>query len=219
MRGDSCSALLAPLTPQIIEVLNDIERMEKDWFIPDYPTDHSYGRVPGEKELRFWSVPASTGLLLYSLIQAKKPRVILEIGASAGYSAIWMGAAATTYGGRLFTVEICPEKIDIAKANIARAGLEQTISLIPGDAIEISRTWEPSLPIDFAFLDADKENYHTYLRNLAPYMSKDALLCADNALDYRSLMLEFIAAAKTQSAFESLTLNLDNGILILCPKV
>lgn len=219
MRGDSCSNLLAALTPQIIEVLNDIERMEKDWLIPDYPADHSYGRVPGEKGLRFWSIPASTGLLLYSLIQAKKPSVILEIGTSAGYSTIWMGAAAKTYGGKLYTVEICPEKIDLAKGNIARAGLEKTISLIPGDAIDVSRSWDTSLPIDFAFLDADKESYLTYLDHLLPHLTVDATLCADNALDYRSLMLDFISKARQLPNYEVLTLNVDNGILLMSPRL
>ncbi len=218
MRGDSCSTLLAPLTPQIVEVLNDIERMEKDWLISDYPADHSYGRVPGEKDLRFWSIPASTGMFLYSLIQAKKPKLILEVGTSAAYSTIWMGVAARTYGGSLYTLEICPEKLELAKQNIKLSGLEDTVHIVSGDALELTRAWPSEKMIDFVFLDADKENYLTYLKNLLPNMSKDAILCADNALDYRALMQSFLEEACRQPKHDAITMNIDNGILMMCPK-
>jgi len=218
MRRESGSSLLAALTPQIMEVLREIEQLESEWVIHDYSTAHSYGRIPGEKDIHFWSIPASTGLLLYSLIQSKKPKIVLEIGTSVAYSTIWIGAAVKTYGGKLYTIEICPEKLELARNNIKKSGLEDVVSIIHGDAIDVVESWSSDMPIDFLFLDADKENYLEYIKNLVPCMTKEAILCADNALDYRSLMLDFIAEVRAQPGYESLTMNMDNGILMMCPK-
>jgi len=218
MRSDHCQTLIEPISSKIVKVLHEIERIEKEWVIADYPRDHSYGRIPGENEIRLWSIPASTGLILYSLVLAKKPKLIVEIGTSAGYSTIWMGAAARTYGGLLHTLEICPEKMKLADENVSKAGLADTVNIMHGNAVDITRKWDPELKIDFVFLDADKENYLTYLNNLLPFFSKDAILCADNAIDYRHLMTDFIDEVKRLDSYESLTLNLDNGLLLMTPR-
>ncbi|NQY87941.1 MAG: class I SAM-dependent methyltransferase [Colwellia sp.] len=218
MKGDDQDSILIPLNAKIQKVLKGIEQEEKDWVINNYKDDHTYGRIPGEKEIRFWSIPASTGLFLYNMIIAKKPKVILEIGTSAAYSTIWMGAAAASYGGRVFTIDICPEKQVIAERNINDASLCSTISLLKGEALHITKEWDEGNEIDFLFLDADKENYIQYLNNLISKMDENFILCADNAIDYRPLMQNFLTKAHSMKDYDSMTLNIDNGLFLMCPK-
>src|SRR5438034_10319427 len=76
------------------------------------------------------------GKLLQILAQLQGARSILEIGTLGGYSTIWL-ARALPPGGRLITLEVDPKHAEIARANIARAGLAHTVELRLGKALEI----------------------------------------------------------------------------------
>jgi predicted O-methyltransferase YrrM len=106
------------------------------------------------------AVSPAQGKFLYLLAKMTGARRILEIGTLGGYSAIWM-ARALPLGGKLITLEIDPKHAEVAKASFARAGLEKSIELKLGKALDLL----PPLsgrPFDLVFIDADKQN-------LAPY--------------------------------------------------
>ena len=106
------------------------------------------------------------GKFLYLLARLIGARRVLEIGTLGAYSAIWM-ARALPAGGRLVSLEVSPEHARVARANIVRAGLESTIEVVVGPALE-------SLPrlaeaegrgsFDLTFIDADKPNNSQYWR-------------------------------------------------------
>jgi predicted O-methyltransferase YrrM len=104
-------------------------------------------------------VSAAQGKFLGLLARILNARSILEVGTLGGYSTIWL-ARALAPGGRLVTLEADPRNAEVARSNIARAGLESVVDIRVGLALETL----PSLtgPFDLAFLDADKINNANY---------------------------------------------------------
>ncbi|HBR21581.1 MAG TPA: hypothetical protein DD713_03290, partial [Nitrospiraceae bacterium] len=198
------------LSKNVQDALLRIEIIEESWVLAGIPFDHTYGRVPGEEEIRLWSIPRSTGEFLHSLIIMQKPKNILEIGASAGYSTLWLASAAATYGGWVYTCEILPEKIKLLEKNIDISKLSN-IKVLEGEAKE-SLKGCPS-KIDFVFLDADKAAYIDYWKKLQSFAKEGTILVADNAVDYGWLMKDFLDEVRADKNWDSLILPYDNGLL------
>ncbi|HEV3446190.1 MAG TPA: O-methyltransferase, partial [Gemmataceae bacterium] len=110
------------------------------------------------------NVSPNQGKLLMLLARLQGARKILEIGTLGGYSTTWL-ARALPKGGRLITLEAEPHNAEVARANIARAGLAELVELCVGRAQETL----PQLaaqgrgPFDLIFIDADKQSYPEYL--------------------------------------------------------
>src|SRR5215831_9818525 len=109
------------------------------------------------------NVTPTQGKLLHLLARIQKARNILEIGTLGGYSTIWL-ARALPAGGRLITLESDPKHAEVARANIARAGLTDVVVLRPGLARETlpQLAAEGSGPFDLIFIDADKPGTADY---------------------------------------------------------
>jgi caffeoyl-CoA O-methyltransferase len=123
-----------------------------------------------------WHLNVTTreGRLLRQLTEAVGAKRVVEIGTSSGYSTIWLALALRSTGGTLFTHEIDPEMIKIASANFKKAGLDDLITIVEGDAHEsVARHKEP---IDVLFLDADKKGYVDYLEKLLPLVRPGGLI-------------------------------------------
>lgn len=121
------------------------------------------------------------GLLLQLLSQMVQPQLAVEIGSFAGYGAVCI-ARGVAQGGTLHVVEVDEEYEEIILSNAQRAGVADKINLHIGAALNVI----PSLPnnIDFAFVDADKENYENYYHLLLPKMRSGGLIIFDNMLWY-----------------------------------
>ena len=120
-----------------------------------------------------------SGELLRILLQIKKPEKILEVGAAIGFSSVFMGEN-TDNNTHITTIENYPPRIERAKANIALAGMEDKITLIPGDAAEVLK--ELSESWDFIFMDAAKGQYIHFLPDVLRLLAPDGLLFSDNVL-------------------------------------
>lgn len=117
--------------------------------------------------------------LLIVLGKLVKPDRILEVGTAIGYSAILL-AGILKQGGRIDTIERQEEMIVKARANIKKAGLENTISIIAGDAVEVLRCLDKQY--DMVFLDAAKGQYPEFLPDCLRMLKKGGLLVSDNVL-------------------------------------
>jgi predicted O-methyltransferase YrrM len=126
------------------------------------------------------SVGRSSAQLLNILAKAMKPKTILEVGSSYGYSTIWLAEAACAVGGKLITLEIRPEKQQHARSAIAQAGLESVVDFRLGDARE-SISALPG-PFDFVLLDLWKDLYVACFDLFYPKLSAGAIVVADNML-------------------------------------
>ena len=120
-----------------------------------------------------------SGELLRILLQIKKPEKILEVGAAIGFSSVFMGEN-TDNNTHITTIENYPPRIERAKANIALAGMEDKITLIPGDAAEVLK--ELSGSWDFIFMDAAKGQYIHFLPDILRLLPPGGLLISDNVL-------------------------------------
>lgn len=109
-------------------------------------------------------VSAPQGKLIHLLARMMGARKILEIGVLGGYSTIWL-ARALPDDGRLISLELNPRNAEIARSNIARAGLGAKVEIRIGPALNsLPRVEAEGLgPFDFVFIDADKTNNAAYL--------------------------------------------------------
>jgi predicted O-methyltransferase YrrM len=124
------------------------------------------------------SVPASDGRLLRILTESMDAKHVVELGTSIGYSGIWFCLGLEATDGRLTTFEIDEARAAKARDNFKRAGVEDRITLVLGDAHE--KVSEVAGPVDIVFLDADKDGYLDYLENLLPKLRPGGLVIAHN---------------------------------------
>lgn len=135
-----------------------------------------------EKEARAERVPivrTQTQNLLRFLMAAHRPLNILEIGTAVGFSALLMSEYAPE-GCRITTIEKYEKRIPVARENFRRAGKEESITLLEGDAAELLRTLEGSY--DFIFMDAAKGQYLHFLPDAVRLLAEGGLLVSDNVL-------------------------------------
>ncbi len=109
------------------------------------------------------NVSPAQGKLLHLLARAIGARNVLEIGTLGGYSTIWL-ARALSDGGRVISLEADARHAEVARANIARAGLETRVEVRLGLALDLlPGLAERAEPFDFVFVDADKPNNAAYV--------------------------------------------------------
>lgn len=113
------------------------------------------------------------------LLAMQKPKRILEVGTAVGFSAILM-AEYNPYPCEIVTIENYEKRIPIARENFIRAGKEQQITLIEGDATEVLKTLEE--PFDMIFMDAAKGQYINFMPDILRLLKKDGVLVSDNVL-------------------------------------
>lgn len=188
------------LSKQFLKVSVQLEKLDKKF------------RKTGEKGLRLWSVPRSTAELLRLLVLTKKPKTILELGTSGGYSAMWLASAAAEIKAKVFTIEMSPLKVAMARENLINSGMMKYVTIIKGDLYTTLPAWNK--PIDFLFIDANKKNYLRYLKQLEPHLNKGALIVADNCSDFGDWMKDYLKYVQTSPKYASTLLEMDHGLMI-----
>ena len=113
------------------------------------------------------------------LLLMKKPMRVLEVGTAVGFSALLMSDYLPE-GGHITTIENYEKRIPIARENFRRAGKEDKITLIEGDATEVLAEMEGTF--DFIFMDAAKGQYIHYLPNVLRLLSDGGCLVSDNVM-------------------------------------
>ena len=128
-------------------------------------------------------VSPALGRFLNLQARAMGARRILEIGTLAGYSSIWL-ARALPRDGRLVTLELEPRHADVARGNLARAGLDAVAEVRVGPALAslAMLVAEGVAPFDLIFIDADKESYPDYLEASLHLARPGTLIVADNVV-------------------------------------
>ncbi|MFN8162495.1 MAG: O-methyltransferase [Solirubrobacterales bacterium] len=128
-------------------------------------------------------VSAPQGKLLELLARSIGARTVLEFGTLAGYSTIWLGRALPA-DGLLVTLERNPGHAEVARANIARAGLGGIVDLRVGPAFEslAQMSEEGAGPFDLTFIDADKVNTPGYFEWALERSRTGSLIVADNSI-------------------------------------
>jgi predicted O-methyltransferase YrrM len=128
-------------------------------------------------------VSATQGRLLELLARIQGARTILEIGTLGGYSTIWLGRGLAP-DGRIVTLEANPHYAEVARANIARAGLAEVVELHVGlaETTLAQLAADGDGPFDLIFIDADKAGNAQYLTWALALSRPGTLIVADNVV-------------------------------------
>lgn len=138
------------------------------------------------------NITPDTGAFLALLIRALKARRVLEIGTSNGYSTLWLADAARQLDGKVVTVELLSAKVEMARANFARAGLSAWIQPQLTDADGFLKA-QPPASFDIVFLDSDRGKYVAWWQNLQRVLVPGGMMVVDNAVSHANEMKEFTA--------------------------
>ena len=163
------------------------------------------------------NVQPEDGRILRLLTEAVGAKNVVEIGTSNGYSGIWFCLALRKTGGKLTTHDIHEGRAGLARENFKRAGVDDMVTIVIGDAHETIKKLKG--PIDILHLDADKAGYIDYLDKLLPLIRPGGLILAHNTTNVRAPMEDYIRAVTTNPKLETKFIHKhDQGIGITLKK-
>ena len=204
-------------------------------FINSLDTKNSSLLEEIEQEARLADVPIirrEMQSFLKVLLMIQKPLKILEVGTAVGFSALLMSEYAPE-NCRITTIENYEKRIPIARANFRRAGKEDVITLIEGDAAEVLKTLEGTY--DFVFMDAAKGQYIHYLPDVMRLLAPGGVLVSDNVMQdgdviesrfaverrnrtIHARMREYLYELKHNEALETSIIPLGDGVAVSVRK-
>lgn len=202
------SAFIDSLEPGNTPFLDQIEREAKETNVPIIRTQ-------------------TQGLIKF-LLAVQKPMSILEVGCAIGFSALLMSEYAPR-DCRITTIENYEKRIPIARENFKRAGREDQITLLAGDAADILK--ELAGPYDLIFMDAAKGQYVNFLPDVVRLLTAGGVLLSDNVLQdgdviesrfavtrrnrtIHSRMREYLYEVKHHTQLESVILPVGDGVTL-----
>jgi len=187
-------------------------------YVADVHASHDAGLA------RAFAVPAgipqiqvgpSEGRLLYLLMKLAGAQKVVEVGTLVGYSAIHM-ARALPAGGRLWSVEYEPKHAEVARGNIAAAGLADKVTVVVGAGRDMLPTLDGNGPFDAVFIDADKESYAHYGQWAIDHLRPGGLVIGDNAYFFGKLM-DDSAGARAMRGFHELVAAACDSVCVPTP--
>ncbi len=160
-----------------------VDRYFNSIFVPPDPALEAALADSATAGMPAIQVTPNQGKLLYLLARIQGARSVLEIGTLGAYSTIWL-ARALPSGGKVITLEADPRHAEVARANLARAGLAEKVEIRLGPALETLPELEKEGlgPFDLFFLDADKENNTEYLHWALKLSRKGSVIIGDNVV-------------------------------------
>jgi len=189
-------------TPQIL-----------DWLATTHhPADEALRRAflaPADHGMPEIQIGASEGRFLELLLRLANARKVVEIGTLAGYSALWI-ARALPSDGHVWTLESEPEHAGVARRVLAAAGVQDSVSVIEGDAIESLPNLSDFGPFCAVFVDADKARYDQYGRWAREHLRPGGLLIGDNAYFFGDLLEDTEAARAMRRFHEEMAEDFDS---------
>ena len=149
------------------------------------------------------------GAFLHSLVLARRPARLLELGTSYGYSTLILADAARQVGAKLVTMDLADYKQAEARRQIGKAGLSDAVEFRLGDAVEMTNA-DSGAPFEFVLLDIWKELYVPCLQAIYPKLAAEGIIAADN-------MVEPVYARDSARAYRSALGKLADMQTVLLP--
>ena len=189
------------------KILRVIHRMEEE-DVKDRRTRSQQSGKPSQEPML--TLHPNTARLCHIMIQSICAKRLVEIGGSYGYSAVWLAHATRITGGQFTSLEVNPKLIEIAKRNVAEAGLTDNVTHISGDARETLVSVEG--PLDFVLLDCWEPLYVELLDLIAAKLRPGGLLVADNVIPGREGSDEYIQALADHPLMETISVPIGKEI-------
>lgn len=210
------------------DVLNDMMRARLDEYVEALfvTEDDVLKTIQAEadrQQMPQISIRAFEGRLLQMLVYMTGAKKIIEIGALAGYSGVWL-ARALPADGKLYTLEYSSKHAAVSRASFEKAGVSDRVTLIEGRGVDSLATLVSEGPFDLVFIDADKLSYPAYLEWAAENLRPGGLVAAHNAfrsgkvIDQQSdddrAMDAFNRALAAEPRLESFILAIGDGMAV-----
>ncbi len=191
------------IPPKILERMKFLEEMD------------ARDRVDGTVHLeRLRQIPPDTGKFIALMAASAPEGTLMEIGASAGYSALWLALAARQTARKLVTFEILHPKAVLARETFRIAEVEDTVDFIEDDALKHINSYNE---IAFCFLDAEKNIYKNCYDQVIPNLVPGGFLIADNVISHKDILQPVVDMAVNDSRVDAIVAPIGKGLLI-CRK-
>lgn len=190
--------------PQVV-----LERMQ---VLEALDARHRKEGVPKLQALR--QVVPETGRFLALLAAGAPEGQLIEVGTSAGYSALWLSLACRARNQKLITFEILPEKAKLAQETFALTDTGEVIELIAGDARQLLGEYRQ---VAFCFLDAEKDVYQACYDLVVANLVPGAWLVADNVFSHQVELQPFVDAVLADDRVDAIVATIGKGLLV-CRK-
>ncbi len=215
------------------DVLNDMTRARLDeyvdaLFVQEDDALKAIQDAATQHQLPAISVRAFEGRLLQMLVHMVGAKKVIEVGALAGYSGVWL-ARALPADGKLYTLEYSSKHAAVSRASFEQAGVSNRVELIEGRAVDSLAKLVDKGPFDLVFIDADKVSYPAYLQWAVENLRPGGLVAAHNAfrsgkvIDQQSdedrAMDAFNRAMAAEPQLESFILAIGDGMAVGVKKV
>jgi predicted O-methyltransferase YrrM len=172
--------------------------------------EHDSGQA--DRLRRFRNVEPETAQLLGVLARATRAARLLEIGTSNGYSTLWLADAAEAVGGHLVSVDVDGERIELARANLERAGLAAELRV--QDAAETLAA-SPDGAWSFVFLDAERQAYVAYWPDLLRALAPGGLVAIDNVTSHAHEVAEVTSLIEAEPAVSTALVPIGAGVRLV----
>lgn len=193
-------------TPEILEYVNRVHAPH------DAALTQAFAVPEGIPAIQ---VGPSEGRLLNLLLRLAGAKKVVEVGTLVGYSAIQM-ARALPPDGRLWSIEFEPRHAEIARANLAAAGLANRVTVLVGAGRDVLPTLADEAPFDVVFIDADKDSYADYGRWAIEHLRPGGLVLGDNAYLFGELLWDDVRG-RAMRAFHELVAATCDSVCISTP--
>ncbi|MBX3162329.1 MAG: O-methyltransferase [Deltaproteobacteria bacterium] len=200
MADDDSRAGARYTTPQILEYTNRVHAAHDAALAQAFAVPEGIPRI---------QLGPSEGRLVHLLLRMIGAKHVVEVGTLVGYSAIHM-ARALAPGGHLWTIEYEPRHAEVARANLAAAGLADRVTVLVGAGVDVLPTLVDKGPFDAVFIDADKESYAAYGRWAIANLRRGGLVLGDNAYLFGELLDDSKRAVSMRSFHELVAASCDS---------
>ncbi len=184
----------------LLQCMHELEQRDQ--------SDRSDG-TPRLSRLR--QIPEETGRFLALWAASAPEGAVIEIGTSAGYSALWLSLACRATGRTLTTFEVLPEKVALARETFSRAGVNDVVRLVPDDFLNHADALDR---VGFCFLDAEKEVYGACYDLVVPRLVPGGILIADNAINHQQTLQPMLDIALADERVDALVVPIGKGELV-----
>jgi predicted O-methyltransferase YrrM len=140
-------------------------------------------------------------MMLRVLVASRGAKRGIEVGAASGFGAVNMGIAFERNAGHLYSLEIDPRRVADTRQNLQKVGLEKTVTVVEGDALQTLAKLEGEF--DFIFIDALKQDYLKYLKLIEPKLKKGAVVVGDNVIVSQRAMADFLSYVQNSPDYET----------------
>jgi len=166
------------------------------------------------RERRLRQIPPATGKFLAILAAGAPDGDVIEVGTSAGYSALWLSLACKAKNRRLATHELSPEKAELARETFRVTGADQNVELVEGDALDLLPRRDQ---LGFCFLDAERAMLPALFEIIIPRLVEGGLIAVDNVISHAHEIPGFLLALEDDPRLDSVIVPIGSGVL-LCRK-